>query len=331
MVVAISAGLYVYSDYKKYVDSPFNESSKIIEITIDEGSTTDDIAEILYEKGLIKSTLYFDLYIKQSDLGTSLQAGTFRFPKNSSMKEIAEYLQNASLPDVWVTIPEGLMVTQIADLINEAFLLNETQDFSKDEFLALTETPDMAISLGIPVPEGKPLEGFIYPDTYRFPADATAEYVLNSILVDGFQSKIYDKYEAEIENSQFSLYEIVTLASILERETRSSADRPLVADILIRRYENGWAFEVDATLLYYFKDWTHEITYQDLQLDTPYNTRKYVGFTPTPISNPGEETIKAILYPEANDYWFYLNDSDGILHYATTLSEHENNIEQYIQ
>ncbi|MBN2100936.1 endolytic transglycosylase MltG [Candidatus Dojkabacteria bacterium] len=318
-------------DYNKKIDQPASDSSEIVEFVIEEGQTTDEIAQNLEDAGLIVNKLYFRIYLKQKGFETKLQAGSFKLKRNLTIKKISEELQHASIPDIWVTIPESLMATEIADVLEQGFQANPETSFDKQQFLNMLNDPSHVSNLGIPIPAGKPLEGYLYPDTYRFPADANAEYVLNAILSDGFKDKIYEKYQPEIDQSQFSLYEVLILASILERETRHPEDRPMVADILIRRINNNWALEVDATLLYYFGDWKHEITYQDLQLDTPYNTRQNSGLTPTPICNPGEETIKAILYPEENQYWFYISDADGILHYATTLEEHNANINQYLQ
>lgn len=331
VVIAIIGAVIVFAGYNKAVNEPASSSSDIVEFTIEEGETVQQISQNLEEAELVKNGFYFQIYLMLEDLDSMIQAGQFRIPKNLNMKELAETLQNAKVPDVWVTIPEGLMATEIADIVQDGFSINPESSFSKEEFLNYVQSPFQLDSLDIPVPDDKPLEGYLFPDTYRFPSDATTEYVLTTIISDGFRKKIYEKYLQDIENSEYSLYEILTIASILERETRHPEDRPIVADILIRRLENNWRLEVDATLLYYFGDWTHEITYQDLQLDTPYNTRKVWGLTPTPICNPGENTIKAVLNPEPNDYWFYVSDSDGVLHYAVTIEEHNQNIAIYVQ
>jgi len=333
IIIAAAAVLifFLLKDYRDSLDTPAGDSTEIVEFTIEEGETTTQITHALKESGLINNELYFRLYLRQEGLETELQAGSFRIPGNLTIKEIAETLQHAAVPDVWATIPEGLMATEITDILEEAFSANPNSSFDKAEFSNMVDSGSLISEMNIPIPEGQPLEGYLFPDTYRFPSDSTTEYVLATILRDGFRTKIYEKYLQEINHSDYSMYEILNLASILERETRHTEDRPLVADILIRRLENNWALEVDATLLYYFNDWTHVITYQDLQLDTPYNTRKHNGFPPTPISNPGEESIKAILYPEPNENWFYISDLDGILHYAVTLEEHNANIQKFLQ
>ncbi len=332
LVIVVSGGviLYFYRDYSKSIDNSLSESDDTIEFVIEEGESLDQIALKLEEQGLIKNDLYFRIYLKQNDLATKVQAGKFIIPKNSTTKEIAELLQDAQKLDIWVTIPEGLMAREIADIIEEGFKNNPENSFNKDNFLTMIDEGALVDDLGIPKPADKPLEGYLYPDTYRFPADANEEYVLSALLTEGFKNKIYDKYSAQIESSQFTLYEVLTLASMLERETKHAEDRPIVADILIRRINNGWRLDIDATLLYYFNDWQHEITYDDLQIDTQYNTRKVMGLPPTPIANPGENSISAILNPKPNDYWYYVSDSEGNLHYATTEYEQNLNIQKYI-
>lgn len=333
LAAIIAGGIFAYRKYQDYqnaINTPVSDSQEKVEVTITQGETVEQIAADLKSKGLIKDELYFKVYLKQQNLATSIQAGTFRIPRNLSMSQVVLTLQHADKPDIWVTIPEGLMVTEIASTIDEEFQSYGVSDFSKQEFLDFTQTGTIAINLGIPVPEGKPLEGYLFPDTYRFPSDASAEYVLTAIL-ENFKTKVLDKYTDDIDKSGRPLYDTLILASILERETRHPDDRPIVADILIRRLDNGWPLGVDATLLYYFGDWKHEITYDELQQDNPYNTRKVIGLTPTPICNPGEQTIRSVLEPEPNDYWFYVSDAEGILHYATTEEEHNQNIQQYIQ
>jgi UPF0755 protein len=328
LIVSIIA-LYTFFDYKSTITEPASGNEDLIELTIAEGESTRNIAENLSRIGLIKSTLYFEIYVRVNNLATELQAGNYRIPANVTMEELAEILQVAYEQDVWITLPEGLMAIEVTDVISTEFAEVENSLFIRSDFLDLIESTQPVIDAELPIPDGKTCEGYLFPDTYRFSPDSTADSVLNE-LISNFKTKIYDKYSEQIYNSEYSLYQVIILASILEKETYHSEDRPLVADILEKRLEIGCALEVDATLLYHFQDWEYDILTEDLQLDTLYNTRKYSGFTPTPISNPGEETISAILNPEASEYWFYISDDDGNLYYGETLDEHNQNIQQYL-
>ena len=326
----IVTAVYVITDYNSAVNEGDGNPSNTVSFTIEEGETVDSISKKLKEKGLIKNEYYFKFYVMQSGIADKLQAGSFTIPHHLSMKEIGDLLQNAQFPDIWVTIPEGVMALEVADYLEEAFSQYPENSFSREEFLAMVDAPPATMTSTIPIPANAPLEGYLFPDTYRFPPDATTEYVLGTILAT-FRQRIYDPNMKAIEESGYSLYDILIFASILERETKHSGDRPAVADILLRRLENNWALEVDATLLYHFGDWTRVITAEDLEIDSPYNTRKFKGLPPTPIANPGEETVEAVLYPSSNDYWYYISDQDGNLHYAVTLDEHNNNIYEYLR
>lgn len=329
LLSAAIGGYLLYRDYNKAVNEGYGSPTKNVEFIIEEGTSVETIAADLKAAGLITNEWYFKFYVRRADIAGDIQAGAFSIPNHLPLEELGEILQNAVFPDIWVTIPEGMMAIDIVDTIGNAFATYSENSFDKSAFLDMVTTEDPTMTVDLPIPEGKPLEGYIFPDTYRFPPDASAEYVLHMILTT-FRTKIYNSLRNDIENSGYTLYEVLILASILERETKHSEDRPVVADILLRRLENNWALEVDATLLYHFRDWKHPITTEDLELDTPYNTRKYPGLTPTPIANPGEETIRAVLFPQVNTYWYYISDRDGILHYAETLEEHNINIQNYL-
>lgn len=331
-IATLVVGLVIYYSYMKAATQGFGDPTTTVDFTIEEGETTEKIAQDLLSKSLITNIYYFKFYLRQNDLGGTLQSGSFKIPNNLSLKDLTDILQHAVFPDIWVTIPEGLRATEIAEVLEEEFSRYEGTVFSKDEFLSTASSPTFTTEFDNPAPDGESLEGYLFPDTYRFPPDATTEYIIMTML-SIFEEKNVRPNQSKIDalSSTLSLNDIVTLASIIERETIFPKDRPIVADILRRRLDNGWALEVDVTLLYYFEDWKHELTFDELQVDTPYNTRKYTGLTPTPISNPGTESFGAVLDPEPNDYWFFVSDSEGNLHYATTLEEHNYNIVTYMQ
>ncbi|KKP66163.1 MAG: Aminodeoxychorismate lyase, partial [candidate division WS6 bacterium GW2011_GWE1_34_7] len=166
----------------------------------------------------------------------------------------------------------------------------------------------------------KNLEGYLYPDKYAFSNTATTEEVLK-IFLDNFKKKV------GTEDS----YEDLIIASMVEREGYTSSDRPMIADIIKRRLDEGWLLQIDATLLYPEKDWKHIITDIDKKKDNLYNTYKYAGLPPTPICNPGLEAINATRNPQSNNFYFYIHDKDGNVHYAETLAEHNRNVEKYLR
>lgn len=297
------------------------------EFFIKTDQTPDQIAQNLYKADILDQPDYFVCYLKKSGTGEKIQAGYFKLPYDLTMVELAQSLQNASLPSVVVTIPEGLMMKEIANTIDKA--LGNESEFDKSRFLKLVK--DSKFIKTLPAAQNKKsLEGYLFPDTYDFYTSDTEEEIITK-MVNNFEDRILTQYATELANSKYAGYQVLKLASIVEREARASKDRKMVADILLRRLEKGWLLEVDATILYYFQDWTHKITAQDLADNHAYNTRKRKGLPPTPICNPGEDSIKAVLFPAPNKYWFYISDKQGKMHYAKTLSEHNANINKYLK
>ncbi|MBU1119588.1 endolytic transglycosylase MltG, partial [Patescibacteria group bacterium] len=158
------------------------------------------------------------------------------------------------------------------------------------------------------------------PDKYAFASDVTEKDVA-TILVENFKTKVgvNDRYQT------------IILASITEKEGRTATDRPIIAGIILKRYNEGWTLGLDTTILYYLKTWDEKvITQEDLKDNNPYNTRVVTGFPPTPICNPGLESINAARNPVNSTYYYFISDSAGIIHYARTAAEHQNNVNQYI-
>jgi len=308
-------------NYDTVVDQPNSDSTDKITFEITSGESVDSIVQKLVDQGILKEKWanYFRIYLKLNDISQKIQAGTYEIPKNLSITEIAETIQQARGLDIWVTIPEGLRKDEIADILATEFIQEGNIAFNKDNFLALTKDESFISTLGFSYPL-KDLEGYLYPDKYAFANTATTEEVLK-IFIDNFQKKV------GIEDS----YEDIIIASMVEREGYTFSDRPMIADIIKRRLEEGWLLQIDATLLYPEKDWKHVITDIEKKKDNPYNTYKYAGLPPTPICNPGLESINATRNPQSNNFYFYIHDKDGNVHYAETLTEHNRNVEKYLR
>jgi UPF0755 protein len=321
VVLSIIFFLYVKNGYDTGIKQPNSSSNETVDITIYTGESLDQIIEKLIANNTLseKQKLNFKYYVRQNKLFPKFQAGEFRIPQNLTIVELAETLQKAGLPDFWVTIPEGLRKDQIADLIVNALEDKGNQKFSKDEFLSLTTNIDFIQSLGIPL-EINDLEGFLYPDRYLFSTDVTSQEVIQT-MVNIFIQKVPAGYT----------YEDIIIASYLEREGYNNEDRSLISDIIRRRMSEGWYLNIDATLLYYYKDWKHYLTRAELQTDHEYNTYTRTGFTPTPICNPGAVSITASLNPTPNTYYYYIHDKNGTAHYAHDIYEHTQNIQTYLQ
>lgn len=279
---------------------------------IDPGEGMRQVSNDLKNKGLIKDATIFFLLTRQMGLDTKVQAGDFRLNPSMNAYEIAENLTHGTL-DIWVTIPEGNRAAEIADILEA-----NIPSFEKSWRTSLAAN-----------------EGYLFPDTYLIPREATVDQVIT--LLRGNFNKKYESLENNQTNN-FSKNEIVTIASLIEREAKYDSDRPLVASVIINRLKIGMALNIDAAVQYAIgyqalekSWWKKNLTFDDLKINSPYNTYTNAGLPPSPISNPGIAAIKAVLNPAKTNYLYYVSDSQGHLHFATTLEGHNANVEKYIQ
>lgn len=302
---------------------PASDDTSVKRFVIPKGYSASQIGNKLVSQGLVKNSLAFRFYVQLTGRTKKIQAGEYGLSPSFSLLEISEQLMKGPV-ELWVTIPEGLRREEIA----ERFIIGLEKEGSgatdfRQEFLTG--------SLGE--------EGFLFPDTYLFPKTASASAVVKKLLAT-FDEKVDSQMREDIEKSDYTLSQIVTLASIIERETRTDEERPVVAGILLRRFGIGMGLQADATVQYAVADnncragtdcsWWPTLKKEDLQINSLYNSYKYRGLPPTPIANPGLSSIRAAIYPEASDYLYYLHDSNGQIHYAETLEEHNQNVRRYL-
>jgi UPF0755 protein len=312
---AVGAKLWL----KRQLEVPLDpDSEEQITYVVYSGEHGRGTSHGLKENNLIRSKWAFYWELKQSDKGGSIQAGTYVLSPSMSALEIIDALTGeVQAEEQAFTIPEGWTISQIDNKLSEQGFIqagdfefcSRTCDFSEYSFL------DNASSL----------EGYLFPDTFYIdPNNFSSEAFIHRLL-DNFETKVLtDSFEADVAASGRTLDEIVIMASIVEREGLWDEDLPLIAGILWKRYDNDWGLGADATLLYVLGDESELVA--NLELEDPYNTRKYRGLPPTAISNPGLKSLEASLYPEESSYWFYLTDLDtGKAHYAETNDEHNAN------
>lgn len=270
-----------------------NEYSFIIVPNQSASSTVDQ----LNTRKFIRSPLVAKLYLKLSGLDKHILPGNYLLSPSTDMKNLLTSLTYGPR-DIWVTIPEGWRREQIATR-----MAANLQGFSTTDFNFKTAS----------------LEGRLFPDTYLIPTYATASDIIK-IMSDTFNQKV-----GQLDK------QTLVLASLVEREVRSDADRPIVAGILLKRLQAGWPLQVDATIQYaanHDPDWWAPVT--NTKLPTFYNTYLHLGLPPSPICNPGLASINAARHPQNSPYWYYLHDSSGKIHYAKTLEEHNANVDKYL-
>jgi len=310
-----------------------SESSETVGFEVESGEGTDSIGAKLKEKGLIEDELIFKLYLKKEGRGEEIQAGTFGIPKKATIPEIVDILSNAiKLDVVRVTIIEGYRLAQIGDVAVKAFEGKEGVVFDLNEFNTITRSPDSRTFasdvqefLNAYKPAGKNLEGFLYPDTYDFENTAPTKFVVEALV------RQLIKKTADL-NIGADFYDKLILASIIEKESFTNDEKDEISSVFTNRLEIDMALESDTTVNYITGKNDPRITQADRQIDSPYNTYKYPGLTPTPICSPRIESIQAAMNPASTDYFYFIHEQDGIgqVHFAETLQEHNANISEYL-
>ncbi|PJE73950.1 MAG: endolytic transglycosylase MltG, partial [Candidatus Terrybacteria bacterium CG10_big_fil_rev_8_21_14_0_10_41_10] len=228
------------------------------------------------------------------------------------------------LVPVKVTIPEGFTIDEIIDILQDSFA-----GFNKGEFLKLAKN-SIFFDNDIRDEPFDSLEGFLFPDTYLFLPEAENSQIISEMRRN-FNSKMAPDIKERIRERGLSVYDVITMASLVEEEAREPDTRRMVSGILWKRLSAGMALQVDAVFPYIMGKNTFEITLDDLKVDSPYNTYLYSGLPKGPISNPGLDSILAAVYPKDSDYWYYLSDKEGNMHYAKTFEEHKANKEKYLR
>ena len=286
-----------------------------VEVVIPPASSTSQVAEILKEQGLIRNKTVFLWYCRLRDVDQKLKAGTYGFSKSQGVADIVEDLVQGRVMTQVFTVPEGYDLMQIGRLLADKGIC-DLEEFKQ----AVREDYDYPFLDGLPYRENR-LEGFLFPDTYRVPRDVTPHQVVDMMLTR-FEQVWKTRFEAEARQQGRSVYEVVTLASLVEKEARIDEERPIIAGVLENRLRKGMLLQVDATVLYSLGEHRQQVTYKDLEVDSPYNTYRYPGLPPGPIASPGAASIAAVLNPARHDYYYYVYVGDGRHYFSKTYEEH---------
>ncbi len=304
------------------------------------GENPDRIAQRLYDRGFIRSRTLFRLTLSASGLATKLQPGSYDLTGASDYLDVIRTLTTGGVAanEFVLLIKEGWNLGDIQRRLqalgyaDAGRLFEVAGEPAADYRQAAQKPPDL--SADFPFLKDKPdyvsLEGYLFPDTYRvFRADKS-EALVRRLLVN-FDKKVAGPLASDVESSGHTLFEIVTMASIVEREVRGDDDRAIVADIFWRRIQAGMPLQADSTVNYATGRSDPSVSIADTELDSRYNTYKYPDLPLGPICNPGLSAIKAALHPQANSYWYFLTDAKGKVHYAKTLEEHNRNKAKYLR
>ena len=296
-----------------------------ITVTIPTGATLRSVSREVASAKLISSQWLFELYVTSRHLAANIRAGSYAIRAGTAMEDIVDLITTPGASEPSITVIEGWNIRDIAKTL-------APMGVSVDRFIALVGTPPSRSIASLPSvdfrsdfpflaakPNRATLEGYLFPDTYRINPHADPSDLLHAMLTN-FSLKV----------GAIS-YDDLTLASIVEREVRASADRRLVADIFKRRLAAGMPLQSDATVNYVTGKRTPSISDLDAATASPWNTYRNPGLPPTPIANPGLDAINAVRNPEPNSYWYFLTDASGTVHYARTLADHALNRKKFLK
>ncbi|WP_106768445.1 endolytic transglycosylase MltG [Paenibacillus faecalis] len=328
LIIAAGVVFYVWNGMK-----PVASSNTPIEFTIESGMSTSQIADLLEEKGLIKNALLFKVYLKLEDEGSRFMAGMYEAKPGITYDQLITKLNKGEVKPgemIRFTIPEGYTVLQIAETISKESgldakeIVKQADQSSGWEGTLIQEIPKDAKLR-------HHLEGYLFPATYELPKDSTPQEIIQAMLSE-MEKRLNEipGWEELLKQRGMTVHELLTVASLVEREVVVDEERALVAGVIYNRIEQGMKLEIDATVQYLLDKPKERLLYKDLEVDSPYNTYRNKGLPPGPISSPSLASIEAALKPEESDYFFYVTKKDGTQEhlFAKTYKEHQKNIEK---
>lgn len=324
VVVLAMTALYVY--YQIYWP---NQGSFYKDFAIGSGESAHQVSQRLKQERIIKSSFWFEVYLWLTDRRSQIKAGKYYLGPSQNIPEIVSLLTTMppAKPEITITIPEGWRTLEIIDKLVEA---NITERTDLEAEIKNPTKYQSGFNFLKDVPPGNDLSGFLFPDTYRFYQDSQPEIIVRKML-NNFDKKLTEQMRQDIASQGKTIFEIMTLASIIEKEVVSDEDRAIVSGIFWQRLADNYPLESCATIA--FATRIDKWRYSDLNLEvaSPYNTYKNIGLPPGPICNPGLSAIKAAIYPQASDYYYFLSTPEGETIFSRTLEEHNANKAKHLE
>ena len=309
LFILISISFYLFYEEGSL---PVNKLSKETKtFIIKSGEPLDTITNNLASDGLIRNKIVFYLVVKKLGLERKIQAGEFKISENMNAEQVANNLTHGSI-DTSITLIEGMRKEEMAQIISKTLDIPEIEIMSKAK------------------------EGYIFPDTYQVPKNASSDVVLTIIKNN---QKFVKAFQNIKKQTKLTEKQALILASLVEREARQPSTREKIAGIILKRYLANWPLDLDASLQYILgyqanekSWWKKSITDEDKNIDSPFNTYKNKGLPPEPVCSPSLSSLEAVINADpSTPYWFYLTDNNGVMHYAVTLQEHEANVAKYLR
>lgn len=333
-IVGAATLVVLFAIYIQLQLSPVGSTSskKVVDVTIAAGDSTRTIMDKLETAGAIRNASMFYYYVRLTGHGSDFRAGTYTISLDASRSDIVRILtgkQVGIFKRMKFTIPEGFTAKQIAERLASKGYAN------KEEFMNLLQQPgtfEGQALADIPTDSKQliRLEGYLFPDTYILPVNSTEQEIIQT-MVSEFDQKLDQLpsgWKEQMAERKLTLHDVLTVASLIEREVVVGKERPIVASVIFNRLAIGQPLQIDATVQYLLPEQKSRLLYSDLKIDSPYNTYKVKGLPPGPIANPSLASIEAAIYPAKTNYYYYVTKKDGTSEhlFATTYAQHLNNI-----
>ncbi len=306
-----------------WLNAPTRIGKGATEFEISSGESAIRVAHRLKTEGLIRDARFFILSTKISGSSRKLQKGLYYLSDNMATSEILDFIAKGKVYTIRVTIPEGYEIRQIGRLLESKGLVSSGKVFS--EYALKNNNLRKRFSFI----DSQSLEGFLFPSTYQFAKNTSVEKMV-LIMIHQFSNSMVSRYKEETRKSGKSFYDMLTIASLVEKETRKPDERPIVAQVYLRRLKKQMLLGACPTVAYAVGKFDGQhLTYADLKVDSPYNTYINHGLPPTPVCNPGSAAFKAVLHPADTDYLYFVSKNDGSHQFSRTLKEHNLAVETY--
>jgi UPF0755 protein len=323
LLVAALAGLGAWLRWRNFIETATGPpGGRPVVVTVRTGATGREVARQLARDGIVSSARLFELFLRLEKAAAAVQAGEHRFDRPLRPAEVLEELRHAAAPEVEVTLLEGWTRMQVAAALAAAGVADEAALRGAFE--------DPAPVRGLDA-RARNLEGYLFPDTYRF-RPGTPPREVAALLVENFRRRFAGPYAGPLQASGSTLHDVVTLASIVERETGGASERPQIAGVFVDRLARGMPLQSDPTVIHAREragTWDGNLTRADLERDDPYNTYTRTGLPPGPIGSPGLAALRAVLEPQRTGALYFVSRGDGTHQFSRTLAEHNRAVRRY--
>ncbi len=320
LVVLTLVSLTFGSVFLVYVNQPAGKNKAEVMVNVEPGMSLTQVANLLSSKKIIANSTTFRIYTYLKGNQGDIQAGEYLLSPSLKPEIILKKLTSGETVAHTITIPEGFRILEIANLFAAAGLAN------RNRFLEATRDPELLKRFKIPTPD---LEGYLFPDTYQFRRQSSEKDIVLAMANNFEKRLVKSDYAEQAKKLSLTFHQVITLASLIEKETGSPKERPLISSVFHNRLKRKMLLQTDPTVIFALSGFDGNIRKKDLSVDSPYNTYLYKGLPPGPIASPGEDSVIAALNPATSDAIFFVSRKDGSHQFSTNLIDHNKAVVKY--